>query len=1757
MRINGVGFGLLLLFCSALARSVAAPIPPAVTVGPAQLTTQGKQIAYLEIPAAGRYAISARSKTGVALELVDYMSGPVARDGVPGQQDGRLDRFLDRGRYKLILRGAPQAQDSATVEAKPFAELQATPQRLPALELIASDLGDYQQRSYWLEVKERGPVFLEAGGRFLETLHLWRDGLTLLDVAAERRTLEPQAGRPLTVLTLDTVLDPGFYRVTLYGGREQPPWTRQSEDKPLYLRLGVSRIESATRQWRTVGPLGFDRFVVATPASDYGRLELPVSADVRGETAAIERGGIKRPQGMAFAFNKKTRLPVWETALDANADRLVTVQGEQGQGYVWQNFKRVWGDVPQKGGQYWLDLISAGDERDNPPVTAVLVWPQNPKDPDRPNWQILASNAPRFDRHATWRGRFNLPGPTELLVEIVAAGEYEIQTQGVPLTAALKPLLAADHANVKPRPGPRWYLEAGFYRLELTPAPDQRGIVEVTFQAAGLAAGASVPVTVAAPRFPALQVPGMTRLLLNRRPQVPTGLLQRDWPVSLKEPLFVSLAAAESLEFAITVPAKGALTAWDEQGQVQSLVVDGKSATTRSEVEAGQHAVRLTRSAERGGALSLQWRPDPVPPAPLPAGLGQISQQPPSLLREDQPLPLELVADRDQAVAIEVRESGLFRLETDGRLHTQGRLRTHLMPRLAEAEANGVGHNFLIQHYLRAGHYLLNAGSRQGTAGHARLRLRRAPLRDGGTLRFDAPTRATLAAGEGVVYRFAVPSPGGTYRLQAVGLAQSYPLRLEDEEGWPILPPGQTGSISAELEPGTYRLVVMPTDLTGRLLVNAVAPMAPPATLEGHGPHPLALNGERAYRWLEPAKESEARVPDQWTFALTGETDLRLNITEGMRGELQRLDDAGQWQSTGRLSDRKAYRGRIPAGQYRLLTEALGRNNQLDYTLGAWTEQLQPDQPRLLDELPAKISLSVREDRVVEIASLGRRDVRATLRDWKGQVLARNDDRADGWDFLISRQLGAGRYELTVEEVSFEEDGGDSDAEPDESAENLEEADEETSVEETGADDSTTKPTVRDGNRNDSLDEKAVWVALRLPGETVAPILPPSGDVELADGAVRIFPLADSGTAGCQLFAARSSGELTLALEEREADGGWRVLDTAFGRSAWLAALPGAREPERRLRVWGNDGGKAPILLQSRVLNAKPQPLGKSIAWERSADIEPALGVALVELPAARAVRVPVADPTLRTASQAGEVLQAAPDDILIPQSHQLWLLKPVAGDESLALAPVAPTELATVQLTVPAGRSARLPAALPQKDKLTFWQVESRLGQPGIDAGNGMGVAADHSAVAISGSAEDVRLWRADATDEALPVILRRRDLRLGAPETAPLGMGEILLAAGEARRLRLPAGYKRLRLDLPARMAAVMGRDDLKPLTLWTGHRALSFGLDPEAETLLLANLGDSSAPVSWSLAPLPTAPDRLTPGALFRRFEPTAGVLLFQVEGQSGLELIARGRGASVTALSADGSVRRGDRIPLAGLAHVLLEHGPGLLAAWLAGEGSDPWPRVPVEPVPVPSVFALRGPARVLQVDFDRPVMLYGRSSGPLLAGVRRDGRAASPALYPEGARFAYNLPAGRSELLVMAAQEGDLTGVLELQASDVQPLDEGLGQPFLLAPGGARLFGFHVARTGPVGVGVQATPDAVTSRLFDEQGQLIGEGAVQMPRLTAGHYVLEVTAPPTGSPVQIRPAVVGIEPPAAGPPPEIRRQFRAWLDAQKPQGKKQK
>ena len=65
--------------------------------------------------------------------------------------------------------------------------------------LVSNELHDFQQRSYWLHLTSRKTVLLEAAGRSLGDLRLWRDGNWLLDLQSESEIIEPEAGKPLVV----------------------------------------------------------------------------------------------------------------------------------------------------------------------------------------------------------------------------------------------------------------------------------------------------------------------------------------------------------------------------------------------------------------------------------------------------------------------------------------------------------------------------------------------------------------------------------------------------------------------------------------------------------------------------------------------------------------------------------------------------------------------------------------------------------------------------------------------------------------------------------------------------------------------------------------------------------------------------------------------------------------------------------------------------------------------------------------------------------------------------------------------------------------------------------------------------------------------------------------------------------------------------------------------------------------------------------------------------------------------------------------------------------------------------------------------------------------------------------------------------------------------------------------------------------------------------------------------------------------------
>jgi hypothetical protein len=170
------------------------------------------------------------------------------------------------------------------------------------------------------------------------------------------------------------------------------------------------------------------------------------------------------------------------------------------------------------------------------------------------------------------------------------------------------------------------------------------------------------------------------------------------------------------------------------------------------------------------------------------------------------------------------------------------------------------------------------------------------------------------------------------------------------------------------------------------------------------------------------------------------------------------------------------------------------------------------------------------------------------------------------------------------------------------------------------------------------------------------------------------------------------------------------------------------------------------------------------------------------------------------------------------------------------------------------------------------------------------------------------------------------------------------------------------------------------------------------------------------------------------------------------------------------------------------------------------------------------------------------LLHARTSAPVILTLAQGGQAGEPVAFPAGAEFHRLLAPGSAELRLYAAQDGPLSGSLALTASPVAPAREGLGETVALSPGNSALFGFAVKRAGPVGIGVRAEPDEVSVRLLDASGRSLGAGLAQLQHLEPGRYVLEASVPAGGRTTLVRPAIVGIEPPAAGPPPDIVQNY---------------
>ena len=382
------------------------------------------------------------------------MAGPGESAGRPGEQDGRLDVFLERGEYKAPHRGPSARQRRGRLGVPAFTELSGQDRRCwSSRSSSRPTLDDFQQRSYWIKMNEPRRVVLEAAGRNLADLRLWRDGQWLVDATPAIERLQPKVGRPLLACRLATELEPGLYLVTAYGGPAQP-WAEESDAHPFYMRFGLPRLPEAGRRRFAVSPFGIDRYLVPGRAN-YFRLELPeaVPATLRagdldpsnrsrlpGNGERSRRRACPRSRSWTFrtrtcrALDQRTRPPPTASSPSRARPARPTCSSSS---------------------------TAAASTRSAPtaPTASRRSIPAIRRTPwTRPRCscaaatrQPLRDDVVELDAKTAWTRRANLLAPLTVFLRVKDAGRYEVLLEGPEARARIEPFFTWRPHATKPR----------------------------------------------------------------------------------------------------------------------------------------------------------------------------------------------------------------------------------------------------------------------------------------------------------------------------------------------------------------------------------------------------------------------------------------------------------------------------------------------------------------------------------------------------------------------------------------------------------------------------------------------------------------------------------------------------------------------------------------------------------------------------------------------------------------------------------------------------------------------------------------------------------------------------------------------------------------------------------------------------------------------------------------------------------------------------------------------------------------------------------------------------------------------------------------------------------------------------------------------------------------------------------------------------------------------------------------------------------
>ncbi len=997
-----------------------------------QKTFDGKGLYSIvfEVNKWGRYSIQSFNEEGTSIQIWDKKNGPGAIDGLAGERNGRLDLFLEKGKYKIQTLSHTKGRSKATVKVFSYDEInEKNPKYLIPYKIHKTELLDLQQVSYWIEIDTITTLQIEAAGRNIAGLELWKDGNWRVDTEILTSKSYPTQETPLVCLKMVVRVNPGLYLLTAYGGK-QANWSKKSSENPLYVVWGIPKIATTGIVLDEVSSLGYNQYLVSSEVSRM-LLETEKKVLLNIEVSPFSYNSPYQSVTERDSIHVKLNDPrcMLNPHSNTNPYFLVKVFGEEGQRFKLQSLEKLNSSLSVRTtGRYWLSSLHTGVPGDQLGTSGVLTRNSGLKLYDM---QVdTLTNIRQFYR------KFNLLGSMSLYLWVETSGRYVINPMGVEAKWKIEKYFVVKPPNYR---SPKSVtgkgsvnLTRGLHKLHLY--PENKGILTLNIYHISLVSmvkGLAKKIFTEEEErlysgFPRIQFPSIPldsdptkslSLLINDQSPEVAGLVLRLLPLSLEDPLPVYLSPGGTVSVPFKVRKESRISVSDVTDKQYAFHLDNNSYTKPTMVKPGEYKLRIENTTDDNifvyaSGKILERLPD-SPPKSLPTGfLDKLPEFP--KLNPGKPHFFDLVRGESEVYQVSVESPGIYRLETVGRLSTKITLRNRFITNLQSASENGLGRNALLLVYLLPGEYQVSVQATGESAGHLGLSLKANQVIAGGELEPGSEKRSEVPVSAGISYHFRIDNPG-TYRIQSFGQEGYFRARLDDEEGWPILKPGINADIQYNFSKGSYKLFSLPENRTSRRIA-LLEKIEDVPSFEGKGPHTLALNQTVTSNWIEEIIDGK-RKPAVFYINVPAPVKANMFVSNEFEASLKRKNEEEillVWSGSKESE--------LEIGNYEISVKSIKEQNHIDFRLAVNTDILISGQSYTITN-PRTFEVRVGKESVVELSSKGTDDVSAKLSDTDGVLIAENDDGLSDWNFNISKYLKEGNYYLEVQtesEGSFE-----------------------------------------------------------------------------------------------------------------------------------------------------------------------------------------------------------------------------------------------------------------------------------------------------------------------------------------------------------------------------------------------------------------------------------------------------------------------------------------------------------------------------------------------------------------------------------------------------------------------------------------------------------------------------------------------------------------------------------------------------------------